>query len=103
MIGSVITGVLKSYPTGIQVALGVKMGRSKQCVNLLHEFGVTCSYDEVLRFKRSAASAATKDMALTGISESTSGLLQVVADNFDADIASQKTFHTLVSYYNHTA
>ena len=89
LIGSVITSTLKSSPTGLQVALGVKMGRSKQCINLLHEFGITCTYDEVLRFKRSAAIAATKDLSLTGLSESSSGLVQVVADNFDADIASQ--------------
>ncbi|CAB4014506.1 Hypothetical predicted protein [Paramuricea clavata] len=50
---------------------------------------VTCSYDEILRFKKSAALAATKDIKLSGINHGGLGLIQAVADNFDADISSQ--------------
>jgi len=89
LIGSILTSIVKNYPTGLQVALGVKMGRSKQLVSLLKEFGVTCTYDELQRFKRSAAKAATADCSLTGLADSSSGLVQVIADNFDADISSQ--------------
>ena len=89
LIGSIVTSILKNYPTGLQIALGVKMGRARQLVELLHEFGISCTYDELLCFKRSAAIAATKDISLTGISDHTDGLVQVVVDNFDADISSQ--------------
>ena len=53
----------------------------------MHDFGVTCSYDELLRVKKSAANAATKRSS--GISGGGLGMVQVVADNFDADISSQ--------------
>ena len=55
----------------------------------LYVFGVTCSYDECLRFKASAASSAATDERLRGISDHSNGLIQVVADNFDTDISSQ--------------
>jgi len=42
----------------------------------------------VLRFKASAASAASKLSKLRGIKNSASGLVQAVADNFDANISS---------------
>ena len=67
----------------------MKIHRSKQQSNILHSVGVTGSYDEILRFKRSAAKVATIDVTLTGICNADSGLVQVVVDNFDADISSQ--------------
>ena len=51
--------------------------------------GLLCSYDEILRFKKSAAVAATEQHNLKGISDSHLGLVQAIADNFDAEIASQ--------------
>ncbi len=89
LVGSIITSVLSNYPTSLQVALGVLIRDSKKLVKHMHEYGVTCSYDEVLRFKKSAAIAATKNISLHGISDASKGLVQVVADNFDADISSQ--------------
>ena len=89
LIGSIITSVLRNQPTNIQIALGILIRDSKQLINQMHAFGVTCSYDEILRFKKSAAIAATEEIDLTGISSEQSGLVQVVADNFDADISSQ--------------
>lgn len=64
----------------------------------MYQFGVTCSYDEVLRFKKSAALAATNDIQLSGIHEGEGGLIQSIVDNFDADISSQNgkmTTHSL--------
>ena len=55
----------------------------------MSELGVSYSYDELLRFKKSAAVAAATSPALQGISDSDSGHVQVVLDNFDADISSQ--------------
>ena len=46
------------------------------------------SYDEMLRLKASAARAAAQDKDLTGISSSQQGLVQIVADNFDAQMSS---------------
>ena len=55
----------------------------------MNDFGVTCTYDELLHFIKSVAVAAAKSTELTAISKVEDGLVQVVVDNFDADIASQ--------------
>ena len=88
LIGSMITSVLANTPTSLQVALGVLIRDSKELINQMHSFGVTCSYNEILRFRKSAAMAATELTHLSGISSAESGLVQVVADNFDTDISS---------------
>ena len=59
LIGSIVTAFKKKQPTSLQVALGVKMRSSKKQINFLQKFGVTCSYDEVLLFKHSAAKVTT--------------------------------------------
>ena len=64
------------------------MRNSKALVSNMNELGVTCTYDELLRFKKSAAVAASSSPTLQGISDSNS-VIQVVVDNFDADISSQ--------------
>ncbi len=89
LIGSIITSVLSNHPTNLQVALGVLIRNSKELVKQMYGFGVTCSYDEVLRFKKSAAVDAARDAELTGIAHAEAGLVQVVGDNFDAEISSQ--------------
>lgn len=66
---------------------------------MLHAFGVTCSYDEVLRFKKSAAATAVQEHSQSPITDASSGLVQIVANNFDADISSQNgklSTHSLV-------
>ena len=45
------------------------------------------SNDEVLRFKSSAAHAAARNKETLMISKSDAGLVQVVADGYDANIA----------------
>ena len=84
MVGNIVTGAVTNKPTMLQIALGVVV-REK-------------TYDEVLRFKSSAAHAAAKSTDKLGISCSTDGLVQVVADNFDANISSPnsvKSTHAL--------
>ena len=64
----------------------------------MYQFGVTCLYDEILRFKKSTALAAKNNMQLSGIHDGDCGLIQAVADNFDASISSQNgklTTHSL--------
>ena len=89
LIGSIITSVLHNHPASLQIDLGVLIRYSKELINEMHAFGVTCSYDEVLRFKKSAACATAQDNELSSISNADSGLVQVVVDHFDADISSQ--------------
>lgn len=74
--------------TTLQVALGVLLRDSKAIVNSMYDYRVTCSYDELLCFKKSAAVAATVDPNQQGISDARRGLIQIVADNFDCDISS---------------
>lgn len=89
LIGNIVTSVFSNKPTSLQISLGNLIRDSKSLLNKLFQFRVTCSYDEILRFKKSAALAATKSTTLTGIKDGRMGLIQVVADNFDADISSQ--------------
>ena len=53
-----------------------------------HHYGIACTYDEVLRFKPSAADAA-KQTYVMGLLKPNNSLGQAVADNFDASISSQ--------------
>ena len=89
LIGSIVTAVVKSHPTSLQIALAGKMGESKRLINSLYSYGVCCSYTEYRRFKKSAAQAAVADSRLFGISSADHGLVQCILDNFDADISSQ--------------
>ena len=89
LIGNIIASVVTNAAMPPQISLAVLLRDSKELIQHMHEFGVTCSYDELLRFKKSAAVAASKHAELCGISDSTDGLVQVVVDNFDADISSQ--------------
>ena len=87
-IGNIITAMVNNQPTAMQVALGVVINE-KSHIELLNKLGVTCTYDELLRFKSSAAHAAGKRIRNMGLTEARNGLVQVVADNFDANISSQ--------------
>lgn len=63
------------------------MRDSKELLTHMYDYRVTCSYDEILRFKKSAALAAAHDLTEQGISDVQQGLVQVVSDNFDTDIS----------------
>jgi hypothetical protein len=89
LIGSVISSILKNQATNLQIGLAVKMGESKKLINDMYKYGVSCTYTEMRRFKRSVAKAAVTDIKLSGISDADKGLVQVIVDNFDAEIASQ--------------
>ena len=89
LIGSIVTCICKNQPTSLQVALAVKMGESKALIDDMYSYGVTCSYSEMRRLKKSSAKASVEDKNLSGLSSSDAGLVQAVADNFDVDINSQ--------------
>ena len=90
MVGNIVASVTANQPTPLQIALGVLMNEHKSVINMLYKFRITCSYDEVRRFLRSAAVQAARDTALAGLTDvSFGGLVQVIIDNFDAVIHSQ--------------
>lgn len=90
LIANIVTSNVTNRPTHLQIALGIHV-REKSKIETMYDFGVTCSYSEVLRFKASAAVAATQDVQnnLRAITDAKHGLIQAVADNFDANISSQ--------------
>ena len=83
-----MSSLINNCYTDLQVALGIVIGKKALIQDFFH-FGVSCSYEEVLRYKDSAAAAAVRDVNLMGISTERNRLIQVVSDNFDADISSQ--------------
>ena len=101
LIANIITSVLSNRPTNLQIALGNLTRDSKSLINQLYQFRVTCCYDEILRFKRSAALAATRDIKLSGINQGSLWFIQTVADNFDADISSQNGKVTTFTRHAH--
>ena len=97
VIGNIITNAVTNQPTQLQIGFGVTLGK-KSLVQQFHDLGICCSYDEQLRFKASVAVAASNKTKLTGIQSSGMGLVQAIADNFDANIASPnglKSTHAL--------
>ena len=97
LIGNIVTGVARNQPTSLQVAMGLFVG-SRSLIDVMYNYRVTCSYDEVQRFKASAAKAASEDLDLRGAIKADDGLVQVIVDNFDANISSQnglKSTHSL--------
>ena len=70
------------------------MGESKKRINSMYSYGVCSSYTEYRRFKKSAVA----DLKMSGISNAAAGLVQAIADTFDADTSSQngrQSTHTL--------
>ena len=54
----------------------------------MNDLGVTCTDDELISFKKSVAVAAAKMLNIATISKAEHGLVRIVVENFDADIAS---------------
>ena len=86
LVGNIVTSQLASQATTLQIALGIFL-RDKHFIQQMSNFNVCCSYDEVVRFKASAASAASEKINLRGLLDHKKGLVQAVADNLDADIS----------------
>lgn len=94
LTGNKITSIITNQPTSLQIALGVSMKNSKELLSHMYDYRVTCSYDEILHFKKSSADATAKDLAQQGLCTATSGLVQAVYGNFDADISSNGKLST---------
>ena len=88
LIGNIITSIVQDCSTPLQLALGTLLIRSKSLLNHFREYRVTCSHDEMLRFKKSAAVHSAKAVYLQGVPDNNS-LFQVITDNYDAILHSQ--------------
>ena len=88
-IGNIISYVVRSQCTNLLLALGVLV-REKTLISVLSKFLITCNYDELLRFRTSVAHDAVKKFENNReVFDAVDGLIQVVIDNFDAEVASQ--------------
>ena len=63
LIGNMVTSVLGHHITHLQIVLGVLMHR-KKIIRHMYDYNVTCSYDELRRYKKS--SAVARSMLATG-------------------------------------
>jgi len=88
LIGNIVTSILTNRSTPLQIALGVVLNQ-RSLIEQFYDCRVACSYDEILRFKASAAAAALKNFTIMGMTCPKDGIIQAVADNFDANISSQ--------------
>lgn len=93
LIGNIITSCVNHQPTSLQIALGVLL-REKHLIDECYAFGICASYDEVLRFKTSAAHASCNDKEMRGMYNSNKGFIQIVADNYDANVCSPNGLHS---------
>ena len=106
MICNMITNQITKTPCPLQVVLGTLI-REKELIQELYKCGIVCSYDEVLRFRKSAATVSKQvtSRGLVNTSQSGAGLVQFVIDNFDANISSQngmRSTHSLAMLLTQT-
>ena len=97
LVGNLITSVVAKRYTSLQIALAILVER-KALVDHLYDYRITCSYDELLRFRTSAAVWTVNRRTYDIIAHYLKGLVQVIADNFDCDISSmngKKQTHSL--------
>jgi len=57
LIGNIVSSVINNCYTDLQISLGTVHGTTA-LIQEFYDFDVTCSYDEVLNYKDSAAKAA---------------------------------------------
>jgi len=71
MVGNIISSMAMCQPTPLQIAIRVLLGDHKMLIEELYKYDVSCSYDEVHRFKRSAAVQSSKaNRRLAGMNRS---------------------------------
>ena len=89
LIGNIVTSMASNRYTSLQFGLAIIM-REKQLVSQFYDYGVVCSYDELVRFRTSAAAGSAKKQSHGIPSHHSNGLVQAVTDNFDCNISSMK-------------
>ena len=85
MIGNIVTSLAIKRFTKLQLAHSV-LANDRKLTEHLHEYGVTSTYQEFRRFKVLAAASSDNNNIEVRARD---GLIQIVADNFDAHIHSQ--------------
>ena len=98
MIGNIVTAMVTKRFTSLQLSLDI-LARDKKLIEHLHDYGIPSTYQEVRRFKISAAVASGNETTETQFNSS-DGRIQVISDNFDAHIHSQnglKETHSLAA------
>ena len=85
MIGNIVTSVVTKRFPKLQLALSV-LASDRKLIEHLHEYGITSIYQKFWRFKVSAAALSDNNDKEVRTRD---GLIQIVADNFDARIHSQ--------------
>ena len=96
MVGSIVANVTTGVFTPLQLSLGLLLHEKKK-IHELSKYCVTCSYDEIRRFK---VSASIDEQSKNTVLDAKHGLIQYVSDNFDTQIFSQnglKQTHGLAS------
>jgi len=91
MVGNTISSMVTCQPTPLQITIGELLRDHKMLIKELYKYDVSCLYDEVHRFKRSAAVQSSKaNRQLAEMRDVTKGgFVQIIIDNFDAAISSQ--------------
>ena len=84
MIGNIAASVMTKRFTKLHLAFSV-FASDWKLIDHLHEYGITSTYQEFRRFKVSPASSDNNNNDV----RARDGLIQIVADNFDAHIYSQ--------------
>jgi hypothetical protein len=84
IIGNMVTSVLANHPTPLQIALGVFIHR-KKIINHMSDYSVTCSYDELRRYKKSYAVVRYTQLMKEQRYPVT---VKHIADNFNAEMSS---------------
>ena len=99
LLGNIITSIVAKRYTNLQIALAI-MAQKKSTIEHLYDYRVTCSYDELVRFRTSAAAWTANRQTGDIIGHHTQGIVQVLADNFDCNISSmngKKQTHSLAT------
>ena len=95
----------KTHPTPLQIALGVLFNK-KKTIKHMHDYLVCCSYEELLRFKQSSAVGKYLQICSQRRNPvSVEGLVQVIVDNFDAELSSPNglvSTHELATIETHS-
>ena len=87
LVGNIITSKVMKQFTQLTLSLAIMVGKKKK-VEKLSKFGAVASYDELKRFRLSAAAAAHTRRMQGALQHYSKGLVQGVADNFDCKISS---------------
>ena len=89
LLGNIVTSMVCSQSTDLQIALGVLMQRNKLLITELSKYSVCCSYEEVHLFTYSAAVHVAQNYDEVGFGVfGENSLRHCICDNFDAQISS---------------